>query len=347
MSLKFNPITGPQLVLRTPRLIRWVHKEADLFHLTQKGDIPGIQRMFSAGTVSPLDMTVAQGETALFHAASFGQFKTCKFLLDAGADINAANLSQVCLAVEWVLSGKLDPHTAQFVQVLFDDEDFLISRQFSIIHKIFLGILPMKNLAKDLAASSSSIDSIDISGKTSLAWAAFRADRHSLQILLDHRADVNKHDRSRSYPLHYAALARDPCCIQPLLDSGADVNSRNDILQTPLHLASREHDDGSFIELLLCAGADINAGDCEGETPLMYATRKGRLRSAEVLLAHGANANARTIWGLSTLELCILYGSSAMLEFLLKTAVKISTKDVHGRTILDYAHRHGGVDPNE
>ncbi|KKF92403.1 Serine/threonine-protein phosphatase 6 regulatory ankyrin repeat subunit B [Ceratocystis platani] len=346
VSIKFSPSAGPEMTLKTPRLIRWVHKEAQLFHLAQAGDIPGIQKMFTTGMVSPTDMTAAQGETALHqHAASFAQFETCKFLLEAGADATAVNMNQVSIDIawQWILSGRLDPKTIEFVQGLFVGGEFVKSRQFSVIHKVVLGLFPDKNLAVELDASTSGINAADIGGKTSLAWAAFRADQKSLQLLLDYGADMNKADKSGNHPLHYAALARDSCCIQPLLDAGAVVDPCNIHLQTPLHSTSKEHDDPSFIEPLLRAGADIDRGDCEGETPLMYATRSGKLRSAETLLANGANINARTIWGITALDLCVLYGTPTMLEFLLQAGADVSSNDIYGRTILHQAASHGSV----
>jgi hypothetical protein len=66
MSLKVVPLVGPELTLRTPRLIRWTSKEANLFHLAMAGNIRGIQSMFSDGTATPFDVTLSSGKSALF-----------------------------------------------------------------------------------------------------------------------------------------------------------------------------------------------------------------------------------------------------------------------------------------
>jgi hypothetical protein len=66
MTIEFTPLLAPELSLRTPRLIRWVDKEAQLFHMAKAGDIPGVQDLFASRVVSPFDLTVAQGESALF-----------------------------------------------------------------------------------------------------------------------------------------------------------------------------------------------------------------------------------------------------------------------------------------
>jgi hypothetical protein len=41
-------------------------KEAQLFHFAKAGNIDGIKHLFSARVASPFDLTVAQGESALF-----------------------------------------------------------------------------------------------------------------------------------------------------------------------------------------------------------------------------------------------------------------------------------------
>lgn len=64
-SLKFIPLAGPELVLRMPRLITWTTPEADLFHLAKAGNTCGIQNLFSEGRVSPFDVTLSLGESAL------------------------------------------------------------------------------------------------------------------------------------------------------------------------------------------------------------------------------------------------------------------------------------------
>lgn len=66
MSIRVNPLLGPMINIRTPRLIRWMDKEAQLFHFAKAGNIDGIRNLFSARVASPFDLTVAQGESALF-----------------------------------------------------------------------------------------------------------------------------------------------------------------------------------------------------------------------------------------------------------------------------------------
>jgi hypothetical protein len=78
-----------------------------------------------------------------------------------------------------------------------------------------------------------------------------------------------------------------PANQQPQLAAGTEQ------LLGQAHQAVRE---GRFADLqqLLQAGVDANALDAEGQTMLMRAADRGDLKSVELLLAHGAQVNAKT-----------------------------------------------------
>ena len=64
---------------------------------------------------------------------------------------------------------------------------------------------------------------------------------------------------------------------------------------TPLYLAC-VNGSAPVIAKLLDAGADANGATTEGETPLMTVARSGNVEAAKVLLAHGADVNAKEQW---------------------------------------------------
>lgn len=92
---------------------------------------------------------------------------------------------------------------------------------------------------------------------------------------------------------HYAGLAHDADVrrgAQWLLAHGADPNRvcyPTKSGETPLHVAAR-HWDASMIELLLAHGANVQARRADGRTALTLALLNGRLSAAEALRQTGA-----------------------------------------------------------
>ncbi|MGD0652837.1 MAG: ankyrin repeat domain-containing protein [Thermoguttaceae bacterium] len=96
------------------------------------------------------------------------------------------------------------------------------------------------------------------------------------------------------------------------------VNARDFADETPLFHAAR-FGETEVVELLLANGADPNAREkYDGQTPLYWAAYCGKLAAAQALLAHGANANARTNLLKTALLAAKLKGYDDMVEVLRK-----------------------------
>ena len=88
--------------------------------------------------------------------------------------------------------------------------------------------------------------------------------------------------------------------VRMLLDHGANVDAEDDWHQTPLHQVLDDLDEDNawdnedFFEvakLLVERGADVNALNTNHETPLHRASRLLLLKTAWILLKHGADLN--------------------------------------------------------
>jgi ankyrin repeat protein len=128
-----------------------------------------------------------------------------------------------------------------------------------------------------------------------LAW-----DVERVRLLLSFGADVNARNFEGGHtPLYYAAnhvnLARPAdgkAVAEALIRHGADVNIQSGPIQgTPLHTAARR-DNVAVGSVLLAAGADIEARDIKGETPLRRALNCRQPGMIELLLTHGADLDA-------------------------------------------------------
>lgn len=102
--------------------------------------------------------------------------------------------------------------------------------------------------------------------------------------------DANSTDENGNSLLILAAREDQPKVVAELLrQRGIKVNARNAVGDSALMLASlKGHTE--VASLLLGAGADFSH---DGWNPLLYAAFEGRLPIVELLLAKGANPNAR------------------------------------------------------
>lgn len=123
-------------------------------------------------------------------------------------------------------------------------------------------------------------------------------------ILLDHGADPNVLLSKESWqtPLMAASIAGDEKLVQVLLDHKANVNIGNWVGATALLYARKL----SIMKLLIAAGAPVNDKDILGRTSLHYATSRADPDAVAILIAAGANVNAKDDRGTTALDLAKL-----------------------------------------
>ncbi len=141
--------------------------------------------------------------------------------------------------------------------------------------------------------------------------AAFTGDLAKVKALLEANPQCgNEKDEQGLTPLLWA---RDAAVVELLLNHKADVNVSNKDGATPLLLAA-ENSHAAVVELLLKHKADVNAANTYGSTPLHFAALKGSITVAELLLNYQADVNAKNRAGDTPLH----YATNAELNALLK-----------------------------
>ena len=126
---------------------------------------------------------------------------------------------------------------------------------------------------------------------------------------------------------------------QRLDDKPELVHSRNTLGKTPLHYAVT-YRQPKALALLIARGAEVNAKDDTGLTPLHVAAILNRIDAAQILLDAGAEIAARDGFGDTPLHSAALHGNREALEFLLRHGANVVERNVEGKTPRDLAHAH-------
>lgn len=110
------------------------------------------------------------------------------------------------------------------------------------------------------------------------------------------REDVNHRNADGSTPLQWAVYDGNVAEVKRLLRAGAKVSLANNYGATPMSLAA-EVGNADIIGVLLEAGADVESPNADGMTALLAVARTGNVKAAQLLLGAGAKVDARESFG--------------------------------------------------
>ena len=169
-------------------------------------------------------------------------------------------------------------------------------------------------------------------------------------FLLFGTACCDRTPRQRTAPatIHEAAEKGDVEAVRAFLAKGipADAKELDDAgspifgWRMPLHVAGSKE----VVELLIANGADVNAKGMLGYMPLHHAVRRGSKDVAETLVAKGANIEAQNDSFMTPL---FEAESKEIAEFLIAKGADVNAKAVFGLTPLHIAARYGRTEVAE
>jgi uncharacterized protein len=247
-----------------------------LLFAIRAGKIEAVQTLLAAG--GDVNEKVSDGTSGLVMAIMSAQYDMAAFLLDHGADPNAADQGWTALhQVAWtrnpnrgyntvgpVARGAID--SVQLVKKLVARGANINARMTKTIPSIYTG----RNLLNHV-------------GLTPFAAAAHRTDPELMRLLLENGADPKIANEDGTTPLMVAAGTglRFPGespgnpqkaaeAVKICLEQGLDPNAVDDGKETALHGAAY-WDSPEAIRLLAAAGAKLDAVNERGWTPLRVA----------------------------------------------------------------------------
>ena len=157
-------------------------------------------------------------------------------------------------------------------------------------------------------------------------------------------ADVNCRNSRNDTPLMVALRYKRWPTAQFLLDNGAHANVQpNNLRVTPLHLALEHGASESLVRLLLAHGADANARDMAQRTPLHVALEHGANESLiRLLIDNGAHANVQSNNLQTPLHLALEHGANeSLIRLLIDNGAHANVQSNNLQPPLHLALEHG------
>ena len=318
-----------------------------LFAAASGGHLDVVELLLSKG--ADIEARKRNRATPLHEAASANSLEVAKLLLDRGAYVDVRNFSDKTPLHSAVLQGHKEmvelllAHRASIHRCyrggqglmmlpMYTNQKemvkFLIDkgiRRHSPVHiAAFMGDL---DEVKRYLAVGGNIDAQDPSHQlTLLMCALFGQQTAIMEFLISKGANINLQDGEGKTALHRATDKGKVEIVRMLFDKGADVNIRDYYGCTPLNFLAGRLDMEVF-KMIIAKGVDVNAkgglrmGD-EGWTALHQVCWAGNKAKAEVLIAHGADINAKSRNGVTPMSVAKARGQDQIVELLRKHGAK-------------------------
>jgi ankyrin repeat protein len=192
-----------------------------------------------------------------------------------------------------------------------------------------------------LLAAGSPVDVAEPDGTTALHWAVYHDDLAMTGRLLDAGANVNAANRNGATPLTLACTNAGTAVVDLLLKAGADPSAATS--GAPPLVACAQRGAVPAVQLLIARGADVNAKDTwRGQTPLMWAAAENHADLIKVLLAGGAAVDARSNGNFTALMFAVRQDAREAVRLLVAAGADVNLTGPNGQDLLRLAitNRH-------
>ena len=220
----------------------------------------------------------------IHEAAKTGNIKAVKQHLDAGADVNAKD-DKFGLTPLHFAAGRGNKEVVELLIAKGVDVNAKNNRGGTPLH-----LANNKEIAELLIAKGADVKAKDEDGETPLDWAIRNSNWKHVRRKRAETADlIHKHGGKTRKQLEAAELG---VSVEGLpyisIHDAAGAAGRDGNIE-----AVKQH---------LTAGTDVDARDAEDKTPLQHAAYWGHKEIAELLIAKGADVNAKDNTGTTTLD---------------------------------------------
>jgi ankyrin repeat protein len=263
-----------------------------------------------------------------------------KLLVSKGADINsqdAQGLTPFFLACDQGFTYLVHELLKQYSDTI----DFRLKDIHDNTHLHYAARLPNSCDVVELMLTKIGVNERNKGGGTAALQSAMRNNIETLELLINHGADINILDIEGRHLWHYASQYNAIDSMKFLrnkIPNIIDLRTTNPLSVTALHTAA-ELGHLSLAEWLVEGHADINAKTGQlGLTPFFLACRKKNIAMAEYLFNHSTfNNGIVDSSGFSTLHWALELRDIAILQKILNKGININLPDNEGRTTAFWA----------
>ena len=220
----------------------------------------------------------------------------------------------------------------EHMEVVNENEDKGQERKLSTIVTAAMAVQKLQNDEKRIQEFKNTIKVMrQDSKKIDLHLASEQGNYDIVNMLLEKEFDPNGKDELSKTPLHLACKSLSAKIISLLIENGADVNAQDTTRMTPLHhllltaKANNTEKVTECINLLIQNKANVNVSDHAGCTALHLAAMRAEESWVNVLIASGADMNAKNKEGMSVLFLIMKHCPNSLVKCL-DNCVKLSDK---------------------
>eukprot|EP00435_Cladocopium_sp_Y103_P035262 s451_g9.t1 len=323
----------------------------------------------------PLDpnVTDADGNTPLHHAARNGHLQPVKLLLVAGAPKDAAQradqrtplllatLNDHIHIVHLLVEASAEKEKADvngltplgiaaergnldiarlLIEAGADKENVSKNGLTALGMAVVSGRLRM---ARFLIEAGADKENVSKNGLTALGMAVVSGRLHMARFLIEAGADKEKAPKNRLTPLGIAAEKGNLDMARFLIEAGADKEKAPKNGLTPLGIAA-EKGNLYMVRLLIEAGADKEKAKQDGQTPLAFAVARGSLSVARLLVEAGADKEKANVDGQTPLLMASAKGDLDIVQMLILAGADTEKARKDGFTPLLVASAFGKLE---
>ncbi|XP_074641347.1 transient receptor potential cation channel subfamily A member 1-like [Tubulanus polymorphus] len=277
-----------------------------------------------------------QRMTPLHHAAMFDHYGLIEYLVDSGAEVNAADMFK-----RTPLLLAMSKNACSAVKILLErGADIMLTDQYkrNFIHLAIINHVNLSNLGPRINQKMERlVNEKDNFGCTPLHYASKHGYLVSLNTLINHGVEMNLLNNDNESPLHFAARYGRYQSCKKLLDSlkgPGIINQTDGHGQSALHKAAKN---GHYkvVQLLLRRGA-IFMRDYSGYNPFHIAAENGYVKTMKAFAGvHSHILNSRNNVGNTALHITAMNGHADAVTFLLDIGVQLDVYNDDGYLFID------------